>query len=600
MSKKTIGHQPRSSSSNPRHQQIFVQNEDEIVHQPKPLRSNPRHHRIFDQVKSKIVRQPGLLRSNPRHHQVFDQVGLDNRPIQQLARHSSVIQDLTMSPPVTTAANTVTTTSSTISSSANGSIPITSVAGAGTNGQIQGNIVSSAIILPFTQQALITEVQRQLQPLDGQVDRLRNALLDSQDAQHRQQRELNQLKTALEEQKQAFERYRQEIRQDFENLGQESRDDHQRLRDMLAQLQNQQPQHPHRQQSFQRRDEGLDGHDGRNNDANEPDYHTKRDINRKMDALPQIADNDEEAIQAFIRMLDELSNTLQSDGEERYMVAEIRYRLARLQNVPYQTLRGAQTWNDIKRILSAEINSNNSLNVLEARLANFEQKSGEALEEYGHRARKILRQFEAFYGDNLNAHFAQKINRDVTRQFSINARGAKIREALRLKSSDASLDETIQFAIEQETMLKSEDPDPEVICSYCGQQGHRLRFCYARDEDVARSNAISGGNSNKQCPRCDAFGHMAYQCQVRQMNSPNHNNNYNGHDDSDEHDESNDDNWYDSYQEDELESDDGFQDDQELNDNQIYEEEDFCAHCKKDNHHSRQCFFRPGRQTDTE
>lgn len=264
-----------------------------------------------------------------------------------------------------------------------------------------------------------------------------------------------------------------------------------------------------------------------NNNARGIDRHQKKEISTKINALPDISDMDEEPMRAFIRMVDLLNNNLNSDEEERYMIGEIKYRLAGIQDLPNQAMYGLRTWNDVKRVLQERLNTTNTLNVLEARVSNFGQKSGETMEEYGKRARKLLHQFEAFYGNEISNHLTTRLNRDITLQFTTNVKSTKVRDALRMRSGKNNLEAVIQFAIEQETMLKREETDPELICAYCGRNGHRLRNCRTKDADVNKSNATYGFNSEKHCKKCDSVGHTHYQCQVRALSTAQNNRNAN-------------------------------------------------------------------------
>lgn len=114
-------------------------------------------------------------------------------------------------------------------------------------------------------------------------------------------------------------------------------------------------------------------------------------------------------------------------------------------------------------------NTQNTLNVLEARLNNLAQKSTESMEENGKRASRLLRQFEAHYGLGLSKPLANKLNRDITKQFSTNTRVPKIRNALRLRGTEQSLEKCIQYSIEQESLIEKEEINLEVICAYCSR-----------------------------------------------------------------------------------------------------------------------------------
>lgn len=212
------------------------------------------------------------------------------------------------------------------------------------------------------------------------------------------------------------------------------------------------------------------------------------------------------------------------------MISELQYRMSRLQDVPNVALSAALNWLEVREILQRLLNTNNSRQVLIARQKALAQKPGESVEEYGKRARQLMRQFEAYYGANYGPAIAEKMNEDISAAFAQNLRSSKLRDAIRGKASSANLDTLIHFTIELETSLKEEVTDPELTCSYCNTSGHRLKNCQRRDKDIDRSNALSGYNMDRHCTKCDAKGHSQQQCQVRavapgQRNSNNGNNN---------------------------------------------------------------------------
>lgn len=240
-----------------------------------------------------------------------------------------------------------------------------------------------------------------------------------------------------------------------------------------------------------------------------------RAIGLKVSQLPNISETDSETLQSFCSMVTTLHNTLYSIEEREYLVAELKFKLAGVSDLPNNVLENCQTWEDMQLVLRRQHSETNTRAVLKSRLSALAQKPGENIEQFGNRARRVLRQLENHYGDNLNVPLLEKLTEEVTEQFRKNIRSNRLRDAVRLSGSRTSLLSCVQFAIEQEASLREEEPDYELHCSYCGKAGHRLQTCPSRDKDIITSNALAGNAVDRQCNRCNAHGHSANLCRVK-------------------------------------------------------------------------------------
>lgn len=205
------------------------------------------------------------------------------------------------------------------------------------------------------------------------------------------------------------------------------------------------------------------------------------------------------------------------------MISEMQHKMSKLQDVPNAALQAATSWREMKQILDQLLNATNSKQVL----------AGETIEKYGKRAHQLLRQYESYYGSKYGPAIEEKMNEDISAVFAKNIRSVRVRDAIRAEVNKGSLSALIHFAVQQETSLRSEITDPELVCSYCTNQGHRLKNCGKRDRDIDRSNAAAGYNMDRHCTKCDAKGHTANGCLVRAVVPGQRNNNSNNNNSKD-------------------------------------------------------------------
>lgn len=96
----------------------------------------------------------------------------------------------------------------------------------------------------------------------------------------------------------------------------------------------------------------------------------------------------------------------------------------------------------------------------------------------------------------------------ISHEIVTNNRNPRVKEALIYKGTSLTLQEAVNYAIEQDTLHSTEVYDSEVICAYCNTRGHRGESCIKKERDTRQSNHDDAAKHN------DDFGRFTRQrCQ---------------------------------------------------------------------------------------
>lgn len=178
-----------------------------------------------------------------------------------------------------------------------------------------------------------------------------------------------------------------------------------------------------------------------------------------------------------------------------------------------EQIMAIRNWPRLKETITELTGQENSWSAIENRLEHLRQAPGESMMSYTQKAKTLYNDYLALYGINQSNVVKQKTAREVAKQFIKNAASKKMREVLLAHGLNHDLSTITKVALEQEVLQLMDEPDLEVICSYCNKRGHRRRDCIVRDRAIRESNSLSN-DPNIQCTKCDAIGHSAYVCRV--------------------------------------------------------------------------------------
>lgn len=97
----------------------------------------------------------------------------------------------------------------------------------------------------------------------------------------------------------------------------------------------------------------------------------------------------------------------------------------------------------------------------------------------------------------------------MARQFVKNVASKRVRQAFIAHVLNHDLSSITRLPLEQEVLQQMDEPDVELICSYCKRNGRRRRDCTTRKKAIRESNSLSN-DPFAHCTKCDAIGHSAY------------------------------------------------------------------------------------------
>lgn len=243
----------------------------------------------------------------------------------------------------------------------------------------------------------------------------------------------------------------------------------------------------------------------------------KQMLNRRIKCINPISNPTSENIMTFVRAADILMNVVANDEEDEYCTEELKFKITAVDHIPIRNITACVYWNELKALLEREYKETNTENALEAKLRSLTQKHTETTAEYGERARKLMNEYETFYGTQMTQHLRKRINREITDQFVKTTLNTKVREAMRFRGASLDLADMINYGIEQETLHRDTESDPEVICSYCQRRGHKSTQCHTKDRAICMSNRAAGYQNDRTCVQCGLQGHTKLHCLVHPL-----------------------------------------------------------------------------------